>query len=297
MSTPNYTPIPDDELHALVDGRVPDSYLPALQARLAQDPAGQARVSQWQQQRALLRGLHPQLANVAPPAELLVAAQALESRQTAALHWQRLGGMAAGLVLAFGLGWLGRGLDHGIGLQADLLASNATAHASKATPGVREFVHQASVAHAVFTPEVRHPVEVTAADQAHLVQWLSKRLGKPLQLPQLQGLGYELIGGRLLPGDSNELASGAGSTRAQFMFQNAAGTRITLYLGALAPTPPAGTSSNPKQRLRDETAFNLADNSGLPSFYWVDQGFGYALSGEVPRSELMAIAKSVYQQQ
>jgi anti-sigma factor RsiW len=284
MSDLSHPPLTDDELHALVDGRVPASELPALQVRLGQDPAAQARVSQWQQQRDLLRGLHKPLDSIPPPPELVAAAQALETRQARYRAWERLGGIAAGLVLTFGLGWMGRGLVP----QAENLSSNSPRV-------VREFVQQASVAHAVFTPEVRHPVEVTAADQAHLVQWLSKRLGKPLQLPQLQALGYDLVGGRLLPGSSNDRVSGSGSTRAQFMYQNAAGARITLYLGALAPTSPTGTGSS-TLRLQDETAFSLADNAGLPSFYWVDHGFGYALSGKVPTSELMAIARAVYQQ-
>jgi len=33
-----------------------------------------------------------------------------------------------------------------------------------------------------------------AAGHDHLVQWLSKRLGQSLKLPQLAGLGYELVG-------------------------------------------------------------------------------------------------------
>jgi anti-sigma factor RsiW len=35
------------------------------------------------------------------------------------------------------------------------------------------FVRQAAVAYAVYQPEQRHPVEVAADQQEHLVQWLS----------------------------------------------------------------------------------------------------------------------------
>ena len=75
-----------------------------------------------------------------------------------------------------------------------------------------EFVRQAAGVHAVYQPEQRHPVEVGAARQDHLVQWLSKRLGRPLKVPVLSTQGFELVGGRLLPGDA--------SARAQFMYQN-----------------------------------------------------------------------------
>jgi anti-sigma factor RsiW len=130
-------------------------------------------------------------------------------------------------------------------------------------------------------PEVRHPVEVSALEQAHLVQWLSKRLGKPLKVPDLTAQGFELVGGRLLPGDTG--------ARAQFMFQNAAGGRVTLYLGSLAAPAPQALSSK-------ETGFRYEPQAGVPSFYWVEQGFGYALAGQMPRESLMQLAQAVYQQ-
>ncbi|MDO9167383.1 MAG: anti-sigma factor, partial [Rhodoferax sp.] len=144
----------------------------------------------------------------------------------------------------------------------------------------QNFVRQASFAHAVYSPEIRHPVEVTAADQEHLVQWLSKRVGKPLKVPNLAPQGYELVGGRLLPGDAG--------ARAQFMFQNAAGTRITLYLGAV-DKGPGGLGAR-------ETGFHFGADGPIPSFYWIDQGFGYALAGQLPREALMNLAQAVYRQ-
>jgi anti-sigma factor RsiW len=87
------------------------------------------------------------------------------------------------------------------------------------------------------------------------------------------------VGGRLLPGDKG--------ARAQFMFQNAAGERITLYVGAV---------DNAATRTMDETAFRFDDEGGVASFYWVDQGFGYALSGKLPRQGLLVLAESVYKQ-
>jgi anti-sigma factor RsiW len=114
------------------------------------------------------------------------------------------------------------------------------------------------------------------------VQWLSKRLGKPLKVPDLTAQGFELIGGRLLPGDTG--------ARAQFMFQNAAGGRVTLYLGTLEAPEKTGALSS------KETAFRYEPQAGVPSFYWVDQGFGYALAGQLPRDALMKLAQAVYKQ-
>src|SRR2546423_310715 len=59
---------------------------------------------------------------------------------------------------------------------------------------------RAARAHLVYSPEVRHPVEVDAKEQEHLVKWLSKRPRLPLPIPKLASQGLELLGGRLLPG-------------------------------------------------------------------------------------------------
>jgi anti-sigma factor RsiW len=262
----------EDEIHTVLDAQASAPELAALQARLARDPAAQATLLQWQQQRDALKSLHQHVLDEPLPATLLAAAQHTTSSQQAIHRWWRLGGMAAGIVLAFGVGWLSHG-------QLERMQPSAGQLLSKAANG-REFIHQAVLAHSVYAPEVRHPVEVTAAQQEHLVQWLSKRVGKPLKVPNLSALGFDLVGGRLLPGD--------GGARAQFMFQNTNGERITLYLGALqAKTAEA----DPR-----ETAFRFSTEGAVPGFYWVDRGFGYALAGTLPREVLLQLADAVYQQ-
>jgi anti-sigma factor RsiW len=178
--------------------------------------------------------------------------------------------MAASLVLSVGVGWF----SHGFMLQYSNTGSLAKVSVE------REFVRQASFAHDVYLPEKRHPVEVTAAEHEHLVQWLSKRLGKPLQIPKLNAQGFELVGGRLLPGETG--------ARAQFMFQDARGRRLTLYMGALEAAS-AHVDSQSAQ-------FRFEPGGAVPSFYWVEGGFGYALSGLVDKATLMALASSVYSQ-
>ncbi len=134
-------------------------------------------------------------------------------------------------------------------------------------------VEQAANAHAVYTPEVLHPVEVTSEQEAHLVKWLSKRLGAPVQAPNLAQLGYRLVGGRLLPAPSGAAA--------QFMFENQHGMRLTLYVVRNAD---AGA----------DTAFRFAQHGDIRLFYWIDGPLGYALVGEVERENLLEIANAVY---
>ena len=267
-------PLTEDEIHALVDGQLSPGELAALQARLALDPEAQATVLRWQQQRDALRSLHQHVLDEPVPAPLMTVAQQTAASQQNINQWWRLGGMAAGVMLAFGLGWFSHTAWDG-GWQVG--APSPTLAKARAT---QDFVRQAGFAHAVYSPEIRHPVEVSAAEQEHLVQWLSKRVGKPLKIPNLGPLGYELMGGRLLPGEAG--------ARAQFMFQNAAGTRITLYLGAVEKAPADADAR--------ETGFHFVADGPIPSFYWIDQGFGYALAGQVPRDTLMKLAEAVYRQ-
>ncbi len=85
---------------------------------------------------------------------------------------------------------------------------------------------------------------------------------------------------------SKTLVTVEAGARAQFMFQNGQGERLTLYIGAV------GAQSSGS----GETAFRFTREGPAASFYWVDKGFGYALSGNLPRERLLALADTVYRQ-
>lgn len=224
--------------------------------------------------RDALQGLHRNVLSEPIPPSMQYAATRITTMQAQRTQAMRWSAVAASVFLSFGLGWFAH-VQLGNGASSAMTASGAVQH---------EFVRQAGLAHVVYQPEKRHPVEVAAAEQEHLVQWLSKRVGKPLKVPNLSAQGYELVGGRLLPGDNG--------ARAQFMFQNLQGQRVTLYLG-LVEKQPIGAD------LR-ETRFHYeaggGPGEGPASFYWFDQGFGYALSGQLPRDNLMALADTVFAQ-
>lgn len=134
---------------------------------------------------------------------------------------------------------------------------------------------RAARAHLVYSPEVRHPVEVEAKEQDHLVKWLSKRLDLKLKVPVLSTEGFELLGGRLLPGTDGPVA--------QFMYQDPTGKRLTLYV----------TRSHKGDEI---TAFRFAQEGRVSVFYWIDRDCGYALSGEIDKSQLSRVATLVYRQ-
>ncbi|RZL40261.1 MAG: anti-sigma factor [Rubrivivax sp.] len=266
--------VPPDEarLHAFVDGQLPPDEQAAVREQLRADPAAAVRVAQWQAHRQTLRGLARDWPLDETPPDL----SGIVMRAAAAQRWRRLlpQALAAGLLLSLGLaGGYQWGRHDAGGMAWPALAAGRSA-------SVPEFAAQAGVAYAVYSGEKRHPVEVSAAEQAHLVQWLSKRLGRPLTVPVLTDRGYALLGGRLLPGD----AAQGGSPRAQFMYENADGDRLTLYVAVFKPgAAPAATE------------FRLLQQYGRTTLYWVDGDFGYALSAQ-PSIELQPLAQRVHEQ-
>ena len=81
--------------------------------------------------------------------------------------------------------------------------------------------------HTVYASDRRHPIEVSAAEQDHLSQWLSNRLNRTVEPPDLSRSGYRLLGGRLL-------ATERGAAAALFMYDDAQGNRLSLLMRPMA---------------------------------------------------------------
>src|SRR6185369_16493741 len=90
-------------LHAYVDGRLAPAARAVMQARLESDPEAARTVRAWQEQQDALRALHRDVLEEPVPPTLLQAARRLHHRSSRLGQWQRWGGLAAALLLAFGL--------------------------------------------------------------------------------------------------------------------------------------------------------------------------------------------------
>ena len=161
----------------------------------------------------------------------------------------------------------------GIGLGIAFLRQEPATRVDSAT--AHPFAVRAARAHAMYTAEQRHPIEVRATEE-HLVRWLSRRLNYNLKVPVLVEEGFDLLGGRLLPG-------GDGRAVALFMYQNTAGKRLTLQVTR-------------RKGAEELAAFRFAQEGNVTVFYWIDGDCGYALSGDLDRPTLTRIATSVYRQ-
>jgi anti-sigma factor RsiW len=171
-------------------------------------------------------------------------------------------------------GWIGLGAV--LGAIAGWQLHGTPPAAPAAGDVAAAMAHRAVIAHATYSPEVRHPVEVGADQEAHLVAWLSKRLGTQLRAPKLEAVGYSLVGGRLLPGEQGPVA--------HFMYQCNRGTRVTLYVRS----DMGGNRS---------TAFRYAREGTVGVFYWVDSKVGYAVSSsDISKEDLLNVANAAYQQ-
>lgn len=246
-------PISEEDLLAYADNRLDASRLTLVEAWLATHPEERDRIDAWRHQSAQLHRGYDAVLDLPIPQRLMPAANAprwIEWRHVAVLAWLMIGGVA---------GYLLRGQ----------IAPDAAPLAQSSLP------RMAAVAHAVYSPEVRHPVEVGADQEAHLTAWLSKRLGAPLKTPRLDDAGFHLVGGRLLPGANGEVA--------QFMYEDAQQRRLTLYV-------------QPNASKADNTSFRHARENGIDVFYWIDGRFGYALSGNTGREEMLRLASIVYRQ-
>lgn len=262
--------VSESELHAYVDGELPAARRQAVEAHLAAHPHSAERVRAYAGHKQALKALFdPVLDEPLPPSlQAWTAPPAAPHATNAARPWWpqwSLQHMAASVLIALVSGTGGWALRGG--------GPEATPPAPLAT--VAPLPRQAAIAHVVYSPDVRRPVEIGAEHEDQLVAWLSKRLGTAVHPPKLGAQGYELIGGRLLPGNHGPVA--------QFMYHDASGQRLTLYVSTEIPH-------------NQDTGFRFAQEGPVSVFYWVDGPFGYALSAGIGKAELAQIATAVYDQ-
>jgi anti-sigma factor RsiW len=251
----------EDDLHAHIDGRLPPERAEAVDRYLAAHPDVWERWSRYAEQRQALRAAFAAQTSGPIPARLRVDHLVAEQRRR---RYSRLARVAAaiGFLILGGIGgWSARDVF------SALSSSSAAALASAV-------FDDAIAAHRTFSVENRHPVEVGAGEEAHLVQWLSKRLGHRLIAPDLTALGFRLMGGRLLPADTGPAA--------MFMYEDGKGTRLSCYYISVD--------------VGGETEFEYREQNGVSAFYWVEDGLAYAITAHADRDLLLKIAEVVYQQ-
>jgi anti-sigma factor RsiW len=264
------TPISEDEIHAYVDGSLAEHRREEIDRLLERDEALATKVSDYFSLNSMFHDRYDRVLSEPVPQRLLPPEP---KRWRAAANWPQFAGMAAALVLGVGIGVAG--MTGTMGRDA-LMPGSGGGSVQRASYAVGEsFARQSAIAHVMYAPEVMRPVEVGADREQELVQWISNRLGTDVRPPVLTRSGFELMGGRLLPGDDGPVA--------QFMYHDAKGERITLCISH-------------RKISSDTTAFKLYQDGSVNVFYWIDGDFGYAVSGAIDRKVLLDLSHDVYSQ-
>jgi anti-sigma factor RsiW len=169
----NGTParLSDEQLSAWLDDELCSTERAAVDARLLEHAQDATRVRLWAADRDALRARLALAADEPPPMRLEQLVWRHQPTVTRS-GWRRYG-----IVAAFALG-------AAAGSAAGIWAAQAHNAEARAT----QWERLAMVAHAVYAPEVRHPVEVAvrgstpeaaAIQKEHLARWLTHRLGWP----------------------------------------------------------------------------------------------------------------------
>jgi anti-sigma factor RsiW len=113
---------------------------------------------------------------------------------------------------------------------------------------------EAAAAHSVFAVDPARPIEIGPQNRAELVAWIDGKLHTAVTVPDLSGIGYRLIGGRVL---SNMVGPAA-----MLVYDDGNGNRMTIFL----------------QPMRSDTAAMQPVHSGAASGYaWIDEHMGYSV--------------------
>lgn len=264
MSEHNPT-VTEADLHAFADGLLPPEKQAELEAWLAENPDDAAAVVAWRAHNEGIKAMFaPYETSKDGDPNLIARGKEASPKDVALRHrFRRLTVLAASLALFLAGAAAGHfGPDLFTRPQLQLTAMEA-------------LPQQAHSAFIVYASDMRHPVEVGADQEAHLATWLGKRMNVAgLKVPSLQTLGFQLVGGRLLPIN--------GTPGALFMYENAAGQRLTVLVGHNADNTT--------------TSFRYASNGDVETFYWIDGSLGYSVTGEISRDVLRQVADECYKQ-
>jgi anti-sigma factor RsiW len=248
------SPVTEDELHAYVDGELPVDRQSAVEHWLASHPEDAARVAAWRVQADAIRARFSSIANETVPARLKIEALMRSGRT-----WRAIAAAIVAVAFLVGgvAGWMARSTTEVVaaaGDPADALAQRALA------------------AHKLYIGEIRHPIEV-GATEAHLLPWLSRRLGTTLRVPDFSAFDMKLLGGRLLPGEAGPAAL--------LMYENGSGDRVTFYMSKLPESQMA-------------FRYYLSDN--VAAIRWVESDYGYVVSGPADKMRLKELARAAFEQ-
>lgn len=238
----------EQTLIAYVDGELDPVEVMALEQRMAHDPALRARVQEYRDSAALLRAACAETYYTDGMAHLLLPRRETPSRVLGArrhVAWA----MAASLVAAiFGFG-------------------GGTYWAGHAASPHEELLGEVAEYHDVYARETKHLVELGPDRADELFSWLSDRVGRNVNAPDLTAAGLRFAGGRML------VVGGKPVAELMYTRENGRPVAFCITQGEGKPTP---------MRIDERGHMRLAS--------WNDGRHTFVVVGEMDRPALQRVA-------
>jgi len=133
------------------------------------------------------------------------------------------------------------------------------------------FGAEALVAHLSLSKASSGPT--MTASLAQMADFFSAATQTPIRLHEPAGSGYALVGSQFLIGKKGPVA--------QLAFRSRDGTLVTMYF-------------EPWPRKEDAPFKPAASQSDVTTLVWVDDQFGCAVTGALPRDELERVGRTLY---
>jgi anti-sigma factor RsiW len=253
----NDRPITEDDLNAFVDQRLEPGRHAEVVAYLEAHPEIAKRTEDYIGQRDLLRTALLPIADEPIPPGLNVRHLAELQERSSRSHWRAATAAAIVLTCLGGAaGWTLRGMS------------------DPPLRGVASLGREAADNYAVYSPDHLHPVELRAVARSELVDWAYQRLGRRVEVPNLEASGYRFMGGRVVATPHGPAAL--------FMYDNDHGVRLVMLTRPMTVDQEA-----PMQPL---------SQGEISGFSWAAKGMGYSLVGPVNSQTLHPIADEVRRQ-
>ena len=242
----------NDDLHAYVDGQLSPEHITQFENYLQNHPELIEEISNYRHINKMLQAT----GNLFPADNSENVVQ-LPTHTKPRKQFFRLPIAAAVPWIIFGLliGWTSHGLS------------------SVDSTNFVQFAEKTSATYSVYSPEKLHPVEVSSNDSEHLSAWLSNRMDMEFQIPDLDDLGFTLVGGRLMVGDA--------SPAAMLMYEDNQGQRVILYV------------RNDLDAIRKTKMKYIHNNNKANVVAWSDGTVSFGFAGNFSEQELRPAAQRI----
>jgi anti-sigma factor RsiW len=297
-------PITDGDLNAYVDGEISPERRDEVEVYLIAEPAQAARIETWRRQNEIIRAAfakvaseplplshtlalaHPPATRPQPAPRRAAAPHAVEepirdvdhagvsrSEQHSRIAGVTVAAFAAGALVTMVAAELS-GMTNGLLSEPSAAVATPVLGAPPPLDAGKLVASRAIEAYHTYAQDIIRPVEIEASQQPFLTNWLSRRVGFTIEVPDLSGEGLKLLGGRLTPGERGPAAF--------LLYETNGGDRIGLFI--------ARAATDVTLRLR------YIEERPASAVYWLDGGAAYALVGPAGRDRLMRIARRIVEE-